>query len=230
MERAGKVASTRFHQDGPSFQLPVSERSRGASPSSFPNVSTAALFPIATVPIISDDVALVYYGSMNYVDWYHKISAPFRSPIAEEAIIVLDKALVVLIALAYLASIVLLAVRGEVLAAVRVVLVPAITFALVTYLRNRWDTPRPYDQYDIDPIIVKDERGRSMPSRHVSSAVIIACALAWQHLDWGALAFAACAVVAFTRIVGGVHFPKDVAVGAAISLACGILGFVIIPS
>lgn len=184
----------------------------------------------ANVPIIADDVAVVYYGRMNYVDWYRRISAPFRSVIAEEAIIVLDKALVIFIAVAYLASIVLLAVRGEVLAAIRVVLVPALTFALVTYLRNRWDTPRPYEEFDIDPIIPKDERGRSMPSRHVSSAVIIACALTWQHMDWGALAFAACVVVAITRIVGGVHYPRDVAVGAAIALACGILGFVIIPS
>ena len=168
---------------------------------------------------------------MNYVDWYRRISEPFRSPIARESIVVADKALVIFIAVAYLASIVLLAVRGEVLSAVRVVLVPAITFALVTYLRNRWDTPRPYEDFpEIDPIIEKDERGRSMPSRHVSSAVIIACALAWQHMDWGALAFAACVVVAFTRIVGGVHYPRDVAVGAAISLVCGILGFVIIPS
>lgn len=167
---------------------------------------------------------------MNYSEWYSRISAPFRSDIAEEAIIVLDKALVALIALAYLASIVLLAVRGEVLAVIRVVLVPAFTFALVTYLRNRWDTERPYERYPIDPIIHKDERGRSMPSRHVASAVIIACALAWQHMDWGVLAFAACAVVAFTRIVGGVHYPRDVAVGAVISLVCGIVGFVIIPS
>lgn len=167
---------------------------------------------------------------MNYSEWYSKISAPFRSEIAEEAIVVLDKALVGLIALAYIASIVLLAVKGDVLAAVRVVLVPAITFALVRYLRDRWDTYRPYELYDIDPIIRKDTQGKSMPSLHIASATIIACALAWQHMDWGVLAFVACAIVAFTRIVGGVHFPRDVAVGAAISLACGILGFAIIPS
>lgn len=167
---------------------------------------------------------------MNYPDWYSKISAPFRSDIAEEAINVLDKALVALIALAYIASIILLVVKGDELAAVRVVLVPAITFGLVTYLRSRWDTYRPYELYDIDPIIHKDTQGKSMPSRHIASAVIIACALAWQHMDWGALAFAACVIVAFTRIVGGVHFPRDVAMAAAISLACGILGFVIIPS
>ncbi len=167
---------------------------------------------------------------MNYPDWYRNISASFRSELAEQAIIILDKALVALIAAAYIASAVMLFVMGDVLRGIRFLAIPAIAFALVSYLRNRWDAPRPYDLYDIDPIIRKDTQGRSLPSRHVASAVIIACALAWVHLDWGVLAFVACAIVSFTRIVGGVHFPRDVAAAWGISLACGILGFVIIPS
>ena len=165
----------------------------------------------------------------SYPDWYRAISASFRSEIAEQFVIILDRALVALVAIAYIAVAAMLVVSGDILRAFRFVAVPALTFALVSYLRNRWDAPRPYDLYDIDPIIRKNEQGRSMPSRHVSSAVIIACALAWYNLDWGVLAFAASAVVAFTRIVGGVHFPRDVAVGAGISLVCGILGFVLIP-
>ena len=170
-----------------------------------------------------------YDVRMNYPNWYRNISAPFRTEIAEQAIILLDKALVAIIAVVYVASIVLLVVQGEPLRAARMVAVPAITFLFVSYLRIRWNAPRPYELYDIDPIIRKDTRGKSMPSRHIASAVIIACALAWLHMDWGALAFAACAVVAFTRIVGGVHFPRDVAIAAAISLVCGIVGFVVIP-
>ena len=179
----------------------------------------------------------------SYPDWYEAVSAPFRSEIAERfrldvptgpsaknGTISKTAALVALIAVAYAAAVLMLVVAGDVLRAVRVIAVPALTLALVSYLRKRWDAPRPYDLYDIDPIIHKDERGKSMPSRHVSSAVIIACALAWLHLDWGVLAFVACAIVAFTRIIGGVHFPRDVAAGVAIALVCGILGFVVIPS
>ncbi len=170
-----------------------------------------------------------YYVRMNYPNWYRNISEPFRTEIAEQAIIVLDKALVAIIAVAYVVSIALLVVQGDPLRAARMVIVPAITFFLVSYLRIWWNAPRPYELYDIDPIIHKDTRGKSMPSRHIASAVIIACALAWVHLDWGAVAFAACVVVAFTRIVGGVHFPRDVAVAVAIALVCGIVGFVVIP-
>ena len=148
---------------------------------------------------------------------------------AEQAIIILDKSLVAIIAFIYVISTAWLLFTGDILRALRMICVPALTFILVTYLRARWNAPRPYELYDIDPIIRKDTRGLSMPSRHIASAVIIACALSWIHLDWGVLAFVACAAVAFTRIVGGVHFPRDVAVAAAISLACGILGFVVIP-
>lgn len=167
---------------------------------------------------------------MSYPEWYRKISESFRGEIAEQAIIVMDKALVAIIAVVYIASIVMLIVSGDTLRTIRMVVVPAITFALVSYLRNRWDAPRPYDIYKINPIIHKETVGKSNPSRHIASAVIIACALAWLHLDWGVIAFAASAAVAFTRIVGGVHFPRDVAMGAGIALACGIIGFVIIPS
>ena len=146
-----------------------------------------------------------------------------------QAINVLDRALVVAIAAVYIASIVVFLVSGAILETLRMIIVPAATFALVSYLRNRYDAPRPYELYDIDPIIVKETRGKSMPSRHVASAVIIAFALAWSHLDWGVIALVGCAIVAFTRIVGGVHFPKDVAVGAAIAAAFGLVGFVLIP-
>lgn len=175
-------------------------------------------------------ISLVYDCTMSYPEWYKAISESFRNELAEQAIIVMDKALVAIIAVVYIVSIVLLVVAGDLLRAIRMVVVPAITFALVSYLRNSWNAPRPYDIYNIDPIIHKDTVGKSNPSRHVASAVIIACALAWLHLDWGVVAFAASAVVAFTRIVGGVHFPRDVAMGAGIALACGIIGFVIIPS
>lgn len=166
---------------------------------------------------------------MYYPDWYSDISAHFRNDAAIQTINVLDRALVIAIAAIYFACIVFLLVSGDAIRALRVIAVPAITFGLVTYLRERYNAPRPYELYDIDPIIEKKERGKSMPSRHVASAVIIAFALAWVHLDWGVIAFVASAIVAFTRIVGGVHFPRDVIAGAGISAVFGLIGFVLIP-
>ena len=164
----------------------------------------------------------------NYVRWYDNLSSHFRDDIAVATINVLDKALVYLIAAIYIFLIAFLFATHDP-ALVRFVVVPAITFVLVTVLRARLDYPRPYDLYDIDPIIVKNTSGKSLPSRHVASAVAIACAIAYVHLDWGALAFTACIIVAFTRIVGGVHFPRDVAAAFAVSLAIALVGFVLIP-
>ena len=165
---------------------------------------------------------------MFYPDWYRKISAPFRGEMAAHTINLLDRTLVFAVAIAYAAMLAVLIASGD-LRIIKAVIVPAITFALVTYLRARIDAPRPYDLYDIDPIIHKGVHGLSLPSRHVASAAIIACALAWVHLDWGVLGFLACAIVAFTRIVGGVHFPKDVVTALALAALCGLVGFVIIP-
>ena len=165
---------------------------------------------------------------MNYVRWYDNLASHFRDETAATAINVLDKALVYLIAAIYIVLIVFLFATNDP-ALVRFVVVPAVTFIVVTVLRAWLDYPRPYDLYDIDPIIVKTTSGKSLPSRHVASAVAIACAITYVHLDWGALAFTACVIVAFTRIVGGVHIPRDIIAAFAIALAIGIIGFLIVP-
>ena len=166
-------------------------------------------------------------GRMDYERWYARISSPYRGKTASTAINVLDKALVYVIAVAFVAMAAVLFATGAA-DAVRFVAVPAATFAIVTLLRRAIDAPRPYELHEIDPIIVKDTHGKSLPSRHVASAVAIACA--FFHLDMavGALAFVACAIVSFTRIVGGVHFPRDVAAAVLVSLAVGLAGFALV--
>ena len=173
-------------------------------------------------------VPTLYTVLMKYIRWYDNFSSHFRDEMAVTAINLLDKALVYIIAGIYVFLIVFLFFTHDP-ALVRFIVVPAITFVVVTVLRSWLDYPRPYDLYDIDPIIVKATKGKSMPSRHVASAVAIACAIAYVHLDWGALAFTACAIVAFTRIVGGVHFPRDVVAAVVIAAAIGVIGFVLIP-
>ena len=165
---------------------------------------------------------------MEYETWYETISAPFRGEAAVRAINALDRALVYLVAAAYLVALAYLALTADG-RFWRVLAVPAATFALVTAARIAIDAPRPYELHGIDPIIRKDTRGKSLPSRHLTSAVIIACALAWLNPVVGAVAFVASAIVAFTRIVGGVHFPRDIVAAIAIALACGLVGFVLIP-
>ncbi|HAM16844.1 MAG TPA: phosphatase PAP2 family protein [Eggerthellaceae bacterium] len=170
---------------------------------------------------------LCYDGRVGYAEWYEHISAPFRSDAARRVVGLLDRGLVALVACGYGGALAWLAVCQDA-RILRAVLVPLATFLLVTVVRKLLDAPRPYEQFDIDPIIRKDTRGLSLPSRHIASAVIIAFALAWLNPLWGALGFVACAVVAFTRIVGGVHFPRDVAAAAVLSALCGLVGFFVL--
>lgn len=165
---------------------------------------------------------------MDYESWYESISRPFRSENAARMVEAVDKALVYVVAAAYIIVLIWLAITGDG-RLWRVGVVPLFAFALVSFIRQKVDAPRPYELYPIDPIIFKDTRGESFPSRHVASAVIIACAFAWLNPVLGVLGFVASIVIAATRLIGGTHFPRDVAAAFAISLACALVGFVLIP-
>ena len=58
----------------------------------------------------------------------------------------------------------------------RFVAVTAISFILVSIVRRFINSERPYTMYDFKPIIEKNKKGESMPSRHVFSAFIIGMA------------------------------------------------------
>ena len=58
----------------------------------------------------------------------------------------------------------------------RFVAVTAISFILVSIVRRFINSERPYTMYDFKPIIEKNKKGESMPSRHVFSALIIGMA------------------------------------------------------
>ena len=164
----------------------------------------------------------------DYAGWYERISAPFRGEAARKLLGYADKALVALFAIGYVVTLGILAFTRDA-HALRFVLVPATVFVIVTVARLAIDEPRPYEMFDIDALVRKDTHGKSMPSRHMASAVAIAFAFAWLNMGLGIAAFACCAAVAFTRIVGGVHFPRDIVAATAVAAAIGAVGFFVIP-
>ena len=103
----------------------------------------------------------------------------------------------------------------------RVVLVPAVTFFLVTVFRRAFNFPRPYEKLEISPLIPRNKKGQSFPSRHVASAFLIGCAF-WYLSPWlGLPVFLAGAGMAVVRPLAGVHFPRDTVAGAAFGLLFG---------
>ena len=56
----------------------------------------------------------------------------------------------------------------------RAILVPGITFWFGTALRARLNRPRPYEQPGFVPLVAKETKGHSFPSRHALSAAVLA--------------------------------------------------------
>ena len=103
---------------------------------------------------------------------------------------------------------------------------PCLLVWLVTVLRKVINAPRPYEVFDASPVIPKDTRGNSFPSRHAFSIFVIAmtfcacCPLAWV----GPVMLVVGVLLAVIRVVSGVHFPRDVVVGALLGMLAGFMG------
>ena len=111
---------------------------------------------------------------------------------------------------------------------IRIVLVCGISFVLVSVFRYFFNAKGPYAMYDYEPIVAKEKEGQSMPSRHVFSAFVIAMAFAYINWKFSILFFIVAILIAVHRVIVGVHFIKDVLVGAIIGIVAGVIGFFII--
>ena len=105
------------------------------------------------------------------------------------------------------------------------VLIPASGFVILSFLRKKINAPRPYEEWDIKPLLDRDRPGQSMPSRHVFSATIISMACLHASLSVGVILLILSAILGLVRVLGGVHFPKDVVVGYICALVWGVIFF-----
>ena len=110
----------------------------------------------------------------------------------------------------------------------KVIFVPAVSFVLVTVIRRLINAPRPYEKFEIPPVIEKDTKGKSFPSRHVFSIFVIAVTIFYSHPGPGILIAWMGVLMGVIRVYGGVHEPRDVIAGAVIGLLCGFVGFYVL--
>ena len=107
----------------------------------------------------------------------------------------------------------------------RSILVPAISFVLLTVVRRMINAPRPYEKFDMPPVIEKDTKGKSFPSRHVFSVFVIAATVFVSHTGAGIMIGVIGVAIAVIRVLGGVHEPRDVVAGALAGMISGAVGF-----
>ena len=105
------------------------------------------------------------------------------------------------------------------------VFIPASGFVILSFLRKKTNAPRPYEVWEIVPLLDRDSPGQSMPSRHVFSASIISMACMHASLTMGMICLTLSAFLGLVRVLGGVHYPKDVVAGYICALVWGVIFF-----
>ena len=143
---------------------------------------------------------------------YEKISAPFRKEPKRKLLKLMNKCLTLIGYISY-PILVLLMFINQKEQLWKLILIPASGFLLLTFIRKAINRKRPYEALDIQPLIIKDKKGHSMPSRHVFSMTIIA--VSWFMISpmIGSLLIICSIALAMIRVIGGVHYPSDVIVG-----------------
>ena len=106
---------------------------------------------------------------------------------------------------------------------IKCIAVPAFMFITLSAARHIMNFPRPYEKYEITPIIPKDKKGRSFPSRHTASAAVIGVTFLYISPPLGVVFLVIAVFVGISRAVCGVHFPRDVIAGYAYALLCGAI-------
>lgn len=170
---------------------------------------------------------------MDYGKFYAKLSRPFTDhPALAMVIRVLNHLIELVMYGAYVVILggILLTMDSYSLAELwkdigPFVVIPGVSFILLSLVRHLINAPRPYEQWPINPVITREKTGDSMPSRHVFSATVIAMCLLRIEFILGILALILAGVLAIIRVVGGVHYPKDVLVGFVVGLLAGGLLF-----
>lgn len=161
---------------------------------------------------------------MNRESYGRMISTVSSSRLLKYSVIICDSVLTKIAYAVYPVLIVCLAVERN-SDMVRAVAVPGISFVILSVFRYLFNAPRPYEVFGIKPVIKKDTKGKSMPSRHVFSMFVIAVTVFYFCHPAGIVLGAAGVIMAAARVAGGVHFPADVAAGAAAGIVSGIVGF-----
>lgn len=106
----------------------------------------------------------------------------------------------------------------------KLILTPLTSFIVVSFFRKCIDAKRPYVKYNITPLVKKEKKGESMPSRHVFSITIIAMCWLYIYQPVGIVLLILTIILAAVRVIAGVHFIRDVIAGIAVGILCGFIG------
>ena len=163
----------------------------------------------------------------NYQEWYDHIAGKIKNkPFLLSLLRTFNRFMTVVMPMIYLTLLATTYLQEGLGKQVLIyVFIPASGFVILSFLRKKINAPRPYEEWDIKPLLDRDSPGQSTPSRHVFSATIISMACLHASLTMGMICLTLSAFLGLVRVLGGVHYPKDVVVGYICALVWGVLFF-----
>ena len=163
----------------------------------------------------------------NYQEWYDHIAGNIENkPFLLSLLRTFNRFMTIVMPMIYLTLLAITYLQQELGKQVGIYLfIPASGFVILSFLRKKINAPRPYEEWDIKPLLDRDSPGQSMPSRHVFSATIISMACFHASLSLGVILLVLSALLGLVRVLGGVHYPKDVVVGYICGLMWGMIFF-----
>ena len=163
----------------------------------------------------------------NYQEWYGHMAGNIENkPFLLSLLRTFNRFMTVVMPIVYLTLLAITYLQEGLGKQVLIYLfVPATGFVILSFLRKKINAPRPYEVWEIVPLLDRDSPGQSMPSRHVFSATIISMACLHASLTMGMICLTLSAFLGLVRVLGGVHYPKDVVVGYICALVWGVLFF-----
>ena len=163
----------------------------------------------------------------NYQEWYDHVASNIKNkPFLLRSLRAFNLFMTVVMPIVYLTLLATTYLQEGLGRQVLIyVFIPASGFVILSFLRKKINAPRPYEEWDIKPLLDRDSPGQSMPSRHVFSATIISMACMHASLPIGMICLTLSAFLGLVRVLGGVHYPKDVVVGYICALVWGVIFF-----
>ena len=163
----------------------------------------------------------------NYQEWYDHVAGNIKNkPFLLSLLRTFNRFMTVVMPMIYLTLLATTYLQQGLGKQVLIyVFIPASGFVILSLLRKKINAPRPYEEWGIKPLLDRDSPGQSMPSRHVFSATIISMACLHVSLSVGLILLILSAILGLVRVLGGVHYPKDVLIGYACGLVWGVIFF-----
>ena len=163
----------------------------------------------------------------NYQEWYGHVAGKIKNkPFLLSLLRAFNRFMTVVMPIVYLTLLATTYLQEGLGEQVWIyVFIPASGFMILSLLRKKINAPRPYEEWDIKPLLDRDSPGQSMPSRHVFSATIISMACLHASLIVGFILLILSVFLGLVRVLGGVHFPKDVVIGYICALVWGVIFF-----